>query len=138
MKIHLEMIKSKTLISDQAIYPSEIRYSKTNKCLTVTFENGRIYSYSAELLRVESPSAEVKGHNTNDKRIVSGCKDVGIKKIDYVGIYAVRIHFDDMHDTGIYSWLYLYELGETKDTVWNSYLEELKRLGLKRKSNTTS
>ena len=70
MKIHLEMIKSKTLISDQAIYPSEIRYSKTNKCLTVTFENGRIYSYSAELLRVESPSAEDKGHNTNDKRIV--------------------------------------------------------------------
>ena len=62
----------------------------------------------------------------------------GVKKIDYVGNYAVRIHFDDMHDTGIYSWLYLYELGETKDTVWNSYLEELKRLGLKRKSNTTS
>ncbi|MBI37514.1 MAG: hypothetical protein CL568_08045 [Alphaproteobacteria bacterium] len=132
------MIKSKKLISDRGITPDEIRYSKSNKCLTVTFDNGRTFSYSAELLRVESPSAEVKGHNTSEKRIVPGCQDVGITKIDYVGNYAVRIHFDDMHNTGIYSWLYLYELGETKDKVWNCYLKRLEGLGLKRKSTGAS
>jgi DUF971 family protein len=89
-------------------------------------------TYPAELLRVESPSAEVKGHGVGEKRIVAGRSQVGIMKIEPVGNYAVRLHFDDLHDTGLYSWRYLYELGERQDEIWQTYLTELEARGLSR------
>ena len=103
-----------------------------SKSLTVAFDNGTTFTYPAELLRVESPSAEVKGHGAGDKRIVAGRSQVGIMKVEPVGNYAVRLHFDDLHDTGLYSWRYLYELGERQDEIWQTYLAELAARGLSR------
>src|SRR5918995_6351087 len=101
--------------------PSEIRYSKGRKLLEVDFDNGITFSYPAEYLRVESPSAEVQGHGPNQKQIVVGCKHVGIIAIEPIGNYAIRIRFDDLHDTGIYSWDYLYQLGEVREAIWQAY-----------------
>ena len=115
-----------------APWPLEVRYSAASKSLTIEFDNGTTFTYPAELLRVESPSAEVKGHGAGDKRIVAGRSQVGIMKIEPVGNYAVRLHFDDLHDTGLYSWRYLYELGERQDEIWQTYLAELGARGLSR------
>ena len=90
------------------------------------------YSISAELLRVESPSAEVQGHGPNEKKILPGKQAVVILAIEQVGNYAVKLRFDDGHDTGIYSWKYLYHLGSQKAEVWNKYLEQLASKGLSR------
>lgn len=113
-------------------WPLEIRYDKETKTLEVDFDNGVTFSYPAELLRVESPSAEVQGHSPAEKQVVGGRRHVGIMQIEPVGNYAVRIKFDDMHDTGIYSWAYLYELGENKDEIWQRYLTALEEQGLSR------
>ena len=86
----------------------------------------------AEYLRVESPSAEVQGHGPGQKQIVAGRRHVGIMKIEPVGNYAVRLSFDDLHDTGLYSWDYLYELGEDQSEKWAAYLEAVERQGLSR------
>lgn len=117
---------------DAVPWPLEIRYSADTKTLTVAFDNGVTFTYPAEFLRVESPSAEVKGHGTGDKRIVAGRAEVGIMKIEPVGNYAVRLHFDDLHDTGLYSWRYLYELGQRQGELWQAYLAELDARGLSR------
>jgi len=93
-------------------WPREIRYNKADKRLEVAFDDGARFSYPAEYLRVESPSAEVQGHGPGQKQTVSGRRHVGIMEIEPVGNYAVKIRFDDLHDTGIFSWKYLYELGE--------------------------
>ena len=90
------------------------------------------YSLPAELLRVESPSAEVRGHSAGTKQSVPGRRHVGIHEIETVGNYAVRLHFDDGHDTGIYSWRFLHELGETQDELWRAYLDRLAAEGLSR------
>jgi DUF971 family protein len=113
-------------------WPKEIRYVAEEKRLVVDFDNGTSFSYPAELLRVESPSAEVQGHNPSQKQILSGRRHVGIMAIEPVGNYAIRIKFDDMHVTGLFSWQYLYRLGETQDEVWRAYLSEIERLGLSR------
>ncbi|HSR72871.1 MAG TPA: DUF971 domain-containing protein [Kiloniellales bacterium] len=113
-------------------WPQEIRYHKAEKRLEVAFDNGVTFSYPAELLRVESPSAEVQGHGPSQKQIVSGRRHVGIMEIEPVGNYAVRIRFDDLHDTGIYSWQYLYRLGEEQDEIWARYLAEVEARGLSR------
>lgn len=115
-----------------AHWPKEIRYLAEDKRLEVAFDDGVSFTYPAELLRVESPSAEVKGHGPGDKKLVSGRRHVGIMAIEPVGNYAIRIKFDDLHDTGIFSWPYLYELGRNQGEIWDSYLSELKAHGLSR------
>lgn len=111
--------------------PVEIRLKKEEKVLEVDFDDGSSFRLTAEYLRVESPSAEVQGHG-QDKRIVPGRKEVAITRLEPVGNYAVRIVFDDLHDTGIYSWDTLYDLGANHDEIWETYLDALESLGLSR------
>ena len=113
-------------------WPKEIRLKKAEKVLEIVFEDGSLFVLPAELLRVESPSAEVMGHGPGQKQIVAGRRDVGILALEPVGNYAVRIKFDDLHDTGIYSWQYLRQLGENKDQIWQDYLAALEAKGLSR------
>ncbi|HEY2111343.1 MAG TPA: DUF971 domain-containing protein [Dongiaceae bacterium] len=117
-----------------AHWPLEIRLKKAEKILEVEFDNGVRFSYPAELLRVESPSAEVQGHGPSQKQIVAGRAAVGIMELEPVGNYAIRIKFDDLHDTGIFSWRYLYEIGEKKDELWAKYLAALAERGLSREA----
>ena len=113
-------------------WPTEITYSKDDKTLTVAFDDARSFRLTAELLRVESPSAEVQGHGPQQKQVVAGRRHVGIMAIEPVGNYAVRLKFDDLHDTGIYSWQYLRRLGENQDQLWRDYLQALADRGLSR------
>ena len=113
-------------------WPVEIRLKKAEKRLEIDFDDGRRFSYPAELLRVESPSAEVQGHGPSQKQIVAGRQHVGILEIEPIGHYAIRIVFDDLHDTGIFSWEYLYGLGANQDALWNAYLAALDVRGLSR------
>ncbi len=113
-------------------WPGEIRYLAAEKRLEIDFDNGVTFTYPAELLRVESPSAEVQGHTPGDKKVMAGRKHVGILAIEPVGNYAVRIKFDDLHDTGIFSWQYLYQLGRDQDQIWQAYLSALEAQGLSR------
>ena len=113
-------------------WPIEIRYLSEVKRVEIEFDDGVTFSYSAELLRVESPSAEVQGHAPSDKTIVAGRQQVGIIGIEPVGHYAIRIKFDDLHDTGLYSWGYLYRLGENQEAIWQTYLTEIESRGLSR------
>ncbi len=113
-------------------WPTEIRLKKEEKRLEVDFDDGRTFSYPAEFLRVVSPSAEVQGHNPSQKQTVAGRRHVGIMRLEPVGNYAVRIVFDDLHDSGIYSWKYLYEIGAEQEALWTEYLEELQAKGLSR------
>ena len=110
----------------------EIRLKREEKVLEIDFEDGKTFSLRAELLRVESPSAEVQGHGPGQKTIVAGRRHVGIMEVKPVGNYAVRIRFDDMHDTGIYSWSYLRYLGEEQPEIWGIYLAALEEKGLSR------
>ena len=112
--------------------PVEIRLIKAEKRLEVDFDDGACFSYPAELLRVESPSAEVQGHGPNQKTVVAGRRHVGIMEVEPVGHYAVRIKFDDLHDTGLYSWDYLRHLGENQDAIWRDYLAALDERDLRR------
>lgn len=113
-------------------WPTEIRLRKAEKTLEIDFDNGVTFRLPAELLRVESPSAEVQGHGPRQKQLVTGRAEVGIVELEPVGNYAVRIVFDDLHDTGIYSWSYLYELGERQQELWDAYLKALADRGLSR------
>ena len=116
-------------------WPKEIRLKSAEKILEIEFEDGKTFALPAELLRVESPSAEVMGHGPDQKTIVAGRRDVGIMGLEPVGNYAVRIKFDDLHDTGIFSWAYLYHLGENRQSLWLAYLDALKAKGLSREPN---
>jgi DUF971 family protein len=113
-------------------WPVELRVNRAEKRLTVTFDNGERFELPAELLRVESPSAEVQGHGPSQKTILAGRRHVGIMDLEPVGNYAVRIRFDDLHDTGMYSWRYLYHLGKNRDRLWSDYLKALEERGLSR------
>jgi DUF971 family protein len=113
-------------------WPTELRLDKDRRNLTVTFDDGSRHALSAEYLRVESPSAEVQGHSPAERKTVSGRINVGIVAIEPVGNYAVRLSFDDGHTTGLYSWDYLAELGETHAERWQRYLEDLAAKGLSR------
>jgi len=112
--------------------PVEIRLAKDKKTLTVSFESGEKFDFSAEYLRVQSPSAEVQGHTPSQRQTVPGKSNVEIMSVAPVGHYAVRITFTDLHDTGIYSWDYLWELGAEHDERWAAYLAELEEKGLSR------
>ncbi|HEX5455304.1 MAG TPA: DUF971 domain-containing protein [Stellaceae bacterium] len=113
-------------------WPVELRLSRADKRLDIEFDDGRRFSLPAEYLRVESPSAEVQGHGPGEKRVVAERAHVGIIELEAVGNYAVRIRFDDLHDTGIYSWDYLYQLGIEHDRRWRDYLAALAKEGLSR------
>lgn len=112
--------------------PTEIRLVKAEKRLDITFDDGSSFSYPAEFLRVESPSAEVQGHGPGQKTLVARRRHVGILSIEPVGNYAIRIVFDDLHDTGIYSWKYLHGLGRNRERLWQAYLDDLGKQGLSR------
>jgi DUF971 family protein len=113
-------------------WPVELRLKKAEKLLEVAYDDGSRFRLPAEYLRVESPSAEVQGHGPGQKTLVAGRAHVGIIALEPVGNYAVRITFDDLHDTGIYSWAYLYELGVEFEKRWREYLEALAANGLSR------
>ena len=113
-------------------WPTEIKLSKDRATLTVSFDNGERYELAAEYLRVLSPSAEVQGHSPNERKTVSGKQGVAILEIHPVGNYAVRLDFDDLHSTGIYSWDYFLMLGRNYEAIWHDYLEELSAKGLSR------
>src|SRR5262245_18908051 len=112
--------------ANSAPWPVEIRLDRAEARLEIDFDDGRTFAYPAEYLRVESPSAEVQGHSVDQKRIVPSKRSVMIVGIEPVGNYAIRINFDDRHDTGIYSWAYLRDLGETYDSKWRTYLAALR------------
>ena len=114
------------------VWPVELRLKRSEKLLEVTFDDGSRFRLPAEYLRVESPSAEVQGHGPGQKTLVHGRAYVGIINLEPVGNYAVRITFDDLHDTGIYSWSYLYQLGVEHNQRWRTYLDALAANGLSR------
>jgi len=113
-------------------WPVEIRLAKDRRALHVTFDDGKIFALSAELLRVTSPSAEVQGHSEAQRKTVGGKRNVTILSVDPVGNYAVRIGFDDIHDTGIYSWAFLRDLGVNAERRLQDYLDDLQAKGLDR------
>ena len=109
--------------------PTEIRLKRAERLLEVAFDDGSRFALPAEYLRVESPSAEVQGHGPGQKVLVSGRREVGILRVEPVGHYAVRLVFDDLHDSGIYSWAYLHELGQEQAARWSAYEAELAAKG---------
>lgn len=119
-------------VADTSPWPTELRLAKDRKSLTVAFHNGERHALSAEYLRVKSPSAEVQGHSPDERKTVPGKRDVMILEVLPVGNYAVRLMFDDMHSTGIYSWEYLAELGRDFERYWQDYVDELAAKGLSR------
>jgi DUF971 family protein len=112
--------------------PTELRLDRAARVLHVTFDDGTRVSLPAEYLRVESPSAEVQGHGPGQKTVVGGKQHVGIGAVEPVGHYAVRLVFDDGHDSGIFSWDYLHELGREQETRWPAYLAEIAARGMHR------
>ncbi len=105
--------------------PEKITYHKQSRTLELKFSEGD-YEIPAELLRVYSPSAEVRGHSSDERRLQTGKKHIAIKGIEPVGNYAIRILFDDGHDSGLYAWAYLRDLAENAERYWRDYLAELK------------
>jgi DUF971 family protein len=104
--------------------PAEIKLRKTSRVLEVSFGDGSRFQLPFEYLRVHSPSAEVKGHGPGQEVLVLGKENVGIRAVEPVGQYAVKLVFDDGHDTGLYTWKYLYELGRDSQANWAKYLEK--------------
>jgi DUF971 family protein len=115
-------------------WPTELRLHKDRRTLTVSYDGGETFDLAAEYLRVRSPSAEVQGHSPAERRTVGGKQNVQILELHSIGNYAVRLGFDDMHSTGIFSWDYLFELGRNREKYWNEYLAELSAKGLSRAS----
>ena len=114
------------------IWPTELRVSKDRLRLSATFNDGASFDIPAELMRVLSPSAEVQGHGPGQKVTVPGKRNVGIMTMTPTGNYAVRVGFDDMHDTGIFTWTYLRELGENAPALLAAYEAELAEKGMSR------
>src|SRR6202008_4083962 len=106
-------------------WPTELRLRKDRKMLTVAFDDGETFDLPAEYLRVSSPSAEVQGHSPSERRTVAGKQNVQILELHPIGNYAVRLVFDDMHSTGIFSWDYFLDLGRNYEKYWRGYLDEL-------------
>jgi DUF971 family protein len=114
--------------------PTDIKLHKQSRMLTIKFDDGKEFNLPCEYLRVFSPSAEVRGHGPGQEVLQTGKENVNIEQIDPVGNYAVVLHFDDGHNTGIYSWETLYDLGINQDANWARYLERLKEAGYQRKT----
>ena len=113
-------------------WPTELRLAEAGAELQVSFDSGEKLALAAEYLRVESPSAEVKGHGPGQEQLVWGKHKVKIRKLEPVGTYAVRIIFDDGHSTGLFTWPYLLKLGREKDAIWQAYLDKLAAAGFSR------
>ncbi|MFQ5982191.1 MAG: gamma-butyrobetaine hydroxylase-like domain-containing protein [Woeseiaceae bacterium] len=113
--------------------PVEIRLRKKSRLVAVTFDDGSTFDLPFEYLRVFSPSAEVKGHGPGQGELQTGKENVRITKIEPIGHYAVRLVFDDGHDTGLYTWNYLYELGDKQPENWQAYLDRLEAAGYARR-----
>lgn len=118
-------------MSDEKI-PTGITLHQKSRVLEIAFADGRTFRLPYEFLRVYSPSAEVRGHGPGQEVLQTGKRNVEIRSIEPVGSYAIQPAFSDGHSTGIYSWEYLYELGETQDELWQQYLEKLKAAGASR------
>ena len=116
----------------QAPHPTEIKLHQTSRVLEIAFADGRTFKLPYEYLRVYSPSAEVRGHGAGQEVLQVGKREVTIKEVEPVGHYAIRPVFSDGHDTGIYSWDYLYGLGDEQDELWQRYLERLQKAGASR------
>ncbi len=110
--------------------PVEIKLRRQSRVLDVAFDDGQRYELPFEYLRVYSPSAEVRGHGPGQETLQLGKHEVLVRAVDPVGNYAVRLVFDDGHDTGLYTWGYLYELGVTRAGKWQQYLDRLQKLGI--------
>jgi DUF971 family protein len=119
-------------MTDASMWPTELRLQKDRRTLMVSFDNGQRFELPAEYLRVKSPSAEVQGHSPDERKTVPGKKNVMILEVQPVGNYAVRLVFDDLHSTGIFSWAYLHELGREYRRYWQEYLDELLQKNLSR------
>jgi DUF971 family protein len=120
--------------SSSAPIPTELKLRKGARSLEISFPDGKVFELPAEYLRVHSPSAEVTGHSAGEGVLVTGKERVAIARIEPVGRYAVKLVFDDGHDTGLYSWATLYELGDGHAQKWRRYLERLERAGIVRQS----
>lgn len=123
-------------MSNSSAWPVEVKLKQAENLLVISFDDSSNFTLSAEFLRVHSPSAEVKGHGPGQEVTVAGKRNVAITRLDPVGNYALRIHFDDGHDTGLYSWAYLYEMGQSHEKLWMEYLGKLAALGLSRDAAT--
>jgi len=113
-------------------WPVELRLAEGGATLRVSFDSGEAFGLPAEYLRVESPSAQVKGHGPGQEQLVWGKRKVTIRKLEPVGTYAVRIIFDDGHSTGLFTWPYLLKLGREQETIWPAYLGKLAAAGFSR------
>ena len=113
-------------------HPVEIKVHQLSRILEIEFDNGDRYRLPFELLRVYSPSAEVRGHGPGQEILQAGKKDINIDKLEPVGNYALQLYFSDGHNTGIFSWDYLHELGSGQGRLWQQYLERMQRAGASR------
>ncbi len=113
-------------------WPEELRLRGGGRQLQVRFDTGDVYDLEAEYLRVESPSAEVKGHGPGQEQLVTGKRHISISRLEAVGTYAVRLMFSDGHSTGLYTWPYLMKLGRERETIWAEYLGKLEAAGMTR------
>jgi DUF971 family protein len=116
----------------QGIWPEEIRLADERRTLRVTFDDGSTFDLSAEFLRVNSPSAEVQGHSPDQRITVAGKQNITINDLEPVGNYAIKIVFADGHDTGIFSWSTLSDMGQQRDRIWADYLRNLEQKGFSR------
>lgn len=114
-------------------HPTEIKYSREQCTLSVSFDSGERFDLSAEFLRVYSPSAEVRGHGPGQEVLQTGKEDVSIEAIEPVGNYAVRLRFSDGHSSGLYSFTELYRFGRDRDGLWQAYLDKLRAAGVQRR-----
>lgn len=114
-----------SVMTGTGAWPTELRLAKDRRTLSVSFDNGERFELAAEYLRVKSPSAEVQGHSPQERKTVPGKRNVEIIEVLAIGNYAVRLVFDDLHDTGIYGWDYLRDLGRNRARYWQEYLDEL-------------
>lgn len=118
--------------------PSNIVVAQAGMQFQLEYENGESYTMTAEFLRVHSPSAEVQGHRPEEAVLQVGKKDISIKNVEPVGLYAIKIIFSDGHDSGLYAWDYLYKIAQNQDQLWNRYLRQLQKVGASREPNDPS
>ena len=119
-------------LTPETPYPLEIKLHQASRVLEIAFSDGKVFKLSCEFLRVYSPSAEVRGHGPGQETLQPGKRDVTIKEVEAIGHYAIRPHFSDGHESGIYSWDYLHEIGNEQDELWQRYLENLAKAGASR------
>ena len=122
-------------MSSKKVRPTEINLKQKSRILEIAFDDGSKFALSCEYLRTHSPSAEVRGHGPGQEVLQVGKEEVNIEQIEPVGTYAIVLYFDDGHNTGIYSWDYLYDLGVNQEKNWSNYLARLQQAGHKHKSH---